>query len=86
MTAHRVYLDWLGRSGLVRYRVYRRKAGHAWATKPLATVRRSAFVDRKVKPHTRYLYRIVGITARGRLTKPSPSIAVTTKRAGKRRR
>jgi hypothetical protein len=86
LTARRVFLDWPVRKGVSRYRVYRRQVGRAWPKRPLATVRRSAFVDKKVKPNTAYLYRIVGVTSKGKLTKPSKSIFVKTKRASGRRR
>jgi hypothetical protein len=86
ITARRVFLDWAPRKGVSRYRVYRRKLNRTWPKKPLTTVRFSAFVDRKVKPNTAYMYRIVGVTAKGKLTKPSRSIFVKTKRAARRGR
>jgi hypothetical protein len=85
VSSKRVALDWPTLKGVTRYRVYRRLAGHAWPKKPLATVTSSSYVDKKVKPGKTYQYRIVGVTSANKLTKPSKTITVKTKKATKKK-
>lgn len=86
VTSKLVKLDWPSRKGCVKYRIFRRLGGHHWPKRPLATVRVSAFTDHHVKPGRTYEYRIVGVTAAGKATKPSKTIKVKTKHGHKSRR
>lgn len=81
VTSKLVVLDWPSRKGCVKYRVFRRLKGHRWTKKALAVVKASTFSDKRVRPGKTYQYRIVGVTAGGKATKPSKVLTVQTKRA-----
>ncbi|HET6505636.1 MAG TPA: hypothetical protein VFG42_02495 [Baekduia sp.] len=81
VTSKLVVLTWASRKGVSKYRVFRRLKGHRWSKTALAVVKRTGYTDKHVKPGTTYQYRIVGVTADGKATQPSPAVTVTTKRA-----